>query len=274
MSSSRERTDVQHPKIALLGNGAIGREIIQASRRLPLGPPIDTVVVRPAACRDTARALGPDIRVCAELPADINLLLECAGHEAVQTTVLHALRSGVECAIVSSGALSDAHLAQDLEQAASEGRTRLHILSGAIGGIDALSAARRAGLDSVLYVGRKPPLAWKGTAAEQQLNLAALDEPTTFFSGSARLAAAAFPKNANVAATVSLAGMGFDRTQVQLIADPGITENMHEFHAKGVFGEIRVCMSMKPLAHNPKTSAMTVWSAIRFLQSTGLGVMT
>ena len=265
---------MQAQKVALLGYGAIGQEIIQACRRMPAGPQIHAVMVRPAAVEETARVLGPGIQVCSELPPDTTLLLECAGHEAVKTTVLKALRSGIESAIVSSGALSDASLALNLDQAAIEGRTRLHILSGAIGGIDALSAAASAGLDSVVYMGRKPPLAWKGTDAEKLLNLNDLREPTTFFTGSARLAASAFPKNANVAATVSLAGIGFDRTQVQLIADPGITENMHEFHAKGVFGEMQVRLSIKPLAHNPKTSALTVWSVVRFLQSTGLGLMT
>lgn len=264
---------MQQRKVALLGYGAIGQEIIKSCRLLPLGPQISTVVVRASACKETARDLGSDIQVSTELPSDVNLLIECAGHEAVKTTVLDALRSGVESAIVSSGALSDAILAQDLEQAAIKGRTRLHILSGAIGGIDALSAAQRVGLDSVVYVGRKPPHAWKGTDAERLLDLTALNEPATFFSGSARLAAATFPKNANVAATVSLAGIGFDRTQVRLIADPNITENTHEFHAKGVFGEIQIRMSIKPLALNPKTSALTVWSAVRFLQSTGLGLI-
>ena len=257
----------------MLGYGAIGQEIIKSCRLLPLGPQISTVVVRASARKETARDLGSDIQVSTELPSDVNLLIECAGHEAVKTTVLDALRSGVESAIVSSGALSDAILAQDLEQAAIKGRTRLHILSGAIGGIDALSAAQRVGLDSVVYVGRKPPHAWKGTDAERLLDLTSLNEPATFFSGSARLAAATFPKNANVAATVSLAGIGFDRTQVRLIADPNITENTHEFHAKGVFGEIQIRMSIKPLALNPKTSALTVWSAVRFLQSTGLGLI-
>ena len=129
---------------------------------MPLGPQISTVVVRASAFRETARDLGSDIQVSTELPSDVNLLIECAGHEAVKTTVLDALRSGVESAIVSSGALSDAILAQDLEQAAIKGRTRLHILSGAIGGIDALSAAQRVGLDSVLYVVENPRTPGRG----------------------------------------------------------------------------------------------------------------
>lgn len=265
---------MQNRKVALLGYGAIGQEIIKACRRLPSGPQVDTVIVRPTACLETARLLGSGIQVCSELPADTTLLVECAGHQAVKHVVLDALRSGVESAVVSSGALSDANLALALEQAAVEGQTRLHILSGALGGIDALSAAQRAGLESVVYVGRKPPHAWKGTDAERLVDLTALHEPATFFSGSARLAAAAFPKNANVAATVALAGLGFDRTQVRLIADPGITENMHEFHAKGVLGEIQVRMAITPLPHNPKTSALTAWSVVRFLQSTGMGVLT
>lgn len=265
---------MQKQSIALLGYGAIGQEILRACQGFPVGPQISTVIVRPSCLDEVSRMLGPHIRVSAELPADTTLLLECAGHEAVKAFVPDALRSGIETAIVSSGALSDFSLAEELEQAAISGQTRLHILSGAIGGIDALTAARRAGLDSVIYTGRKPAQAWRGTDAEQLVNLSDLSAPVTFFSGNARLAAAKFPKNANVAATVSLAGLGFDRTQVRLVADPGITENMHEFQASGDFGEIHIRLSIKPLAHNPKTSALTVWSAVRFLQSTTCGLMT
>ncbi|MDP4835929.1 MAG: aspartate dehydrogenase [Burkholderiales bacterium] len=264
---------MQQRKVALLGYGAMGKEIIKSCRLTPLGPQIQTVIVRRAACKETAYDLGSGIQVCSELPADTNLLIECAGHEVVKTTVLDALRSGVESAIVSSGALYDLQVAQGLEQAAIEGQTRLHLLSGAIGGIDALAAAQRIGLDSVVYVGRKPPNAWKGTDAERHINLTNLCGPVTFFSGNARMAAVAFPKNANVAATVSLAGIGFDRTQVRLIADPDITENTHEFHAKGKFGEIQIRMAIKPLASNPKTSALTVWSVVRFLHSVSFGLI-
>jgi aspartate dehydrogenase len=205
------------------------------------------------------------VTVLDAVPPDAQLVLECAGHSALTEQVLPALARGIECAVLSVGALSAPGLPEALEDAARAGRTQLHLLPGAMAGIDALSAARLAGLEEVRYTGRKPPAGWRGTPAEDLLDLAALREPTEFLHASAREAARLYPKNANVAATLSLAGLGLDRTQVRLIADPTVSENIHEVHARGAFGELHLRLQGRPLPENPKTSALTVLSALRFL---------
>ena len=253
--------------VALIGFGAIGRSL--AERAVALGGlGIASVVVRSARVTDVQMQLdqlGLKARAVDVVPADANLALECAGHQALHAHVLPALSRGIECAVLSVGALSESGLPEKLEAAARSGNTRLTLLSGAIGGIDALAAARLAGLNEVIYTGRKPPQGWKGSPAEAVVNLDALAIATPIFEGSARDAARLYPKNANVAATLSLAGIGLDATRVRLIADPAVTENIHEVEARGAFGEMRLTMRGKPLADNPKTSALTVLSALRFL---------
>jgi aspartate dehydrogenase len=257
-------------RIALIGCGAIGTAALELLRE-DTGLTVAAIVVPQEAiaqAQATAAKLAAGARVVTSVPPEgIDLVVEAAGHAAIEAHVLPALQRGTPCVVASVGALSTPGFAEKLEAAAAAGRTQVQLIAGAIGAIDALAAARVGGLDVVRYTGRKPPQAWKGTPAEQGRDLAALATETVIFEGSAREAAQLYPKNANVAATVSLAGLGLDRTQVRLIADPAVCDNVHTVEAEGAFGRFELTMRNKPLAANPKTSALTVYSAVRALRN-------
>ena len=259
-------------RIALIGCGAIGAALLELVKD-DAGLTVAAIVV-PGRSADAARAVAqrfaPRAEVAQAVPAEgIDLVVEAAGHGAIEQHILPALRRGVPCIVASVGSLSAQGMPEQLEAAAREGGTQAQLIAGAIGAIDALAAARIGGLETVRYTGRKPPRAWKGTPAEQGRDLDALAAETVIFEGSAREAAARFPKNANVAATVSLAGLGLDQTRVRLIADPAVSENVHQVEAEGAFGRFELTMSNRPLAANPKTSALTVYSAVRALRAWG-----
>ncbi|VCU68470.1 L-aspartate dehydrogenase [Pigmentiphaga humi] len=255
-------------RISMIGSGAIGTSVLSLLKNDP-DVSVDSVIVAEHTL-EQARAAIAEIAPKAQVVTRLDeagqrpdLLVECAGHGALRAHVLPALEQGIPCVVVSIGALSDVELARELEAAAARGKTQIQLLSGAIGGIDALAAARIGGLDSVVYTGSKPALAWKDTPADGQFELEALTEPTVIFEGPAGEAARLFPKNANVAATLSLAGVGLDKTRVRLIADPASKENVHHVEANGAFGSFEITMRGKPLAANPKTSALTVYSVVR-----------
>lgn len=253
-------------RVALIGCGAIGTSVLELLKGDTALAVVAIVVPEDGVA--AAQRLVPGVPVASSVPATgIDLVVETAGHAAIEEHVLPALARGTPCIVASVGALSAAGLAERLEAAATAGRTQVQLIAGAIGAIDALAAARIGGLDSVRYTGRKPPQAWKGTPAEQGRDLDALAEETVIFEGSAREAAQLYPKNANVAATVSLAGLGLDKTLVRLIADPAIADNVHTVEAEGAFGSFELTMRNKPLAANPKTSALTVYSAVRALRN-------
>ena len=190
---------------------------------------------------------------------------ECASHVAVRDHGAAILAAGCDFVVISIGALSDDNLRSQLIDAARRGGARLVLPPGAVGGVDALAAAKLSGLESVVYSGRKPPKAWKGSPAEELLALDSLTEPTIFFEGSARTAASDYPFNANVAATLALAGLGLDATQVRLIADPDITRNVHEVAVRSRCGDFTVRLEGRPSPANPKTSLMAGYSVARDL---------
>ena len=113
------------------------------------------------------------------------------------------------------------------------------------------------------YQGCKSPNSWRGSYAEQLVDLDQVTEATVFYAGTAREAAQKFPANANVAATIALAGVGMDETWVELMVDPHITQNKHTIIAKGRFGQMSIEMIGVPLESNPKTSTLAALSVIR-----------
>ena len=248
-------------RIGLIGEGAIGAYVARelAARGLEAWPRI----VRSGGERN-----GEGLRVTCvdELPNDTTLMIDCAGHAALAEHGPAILERGIDLLTVSLGALADTALHKRLEQAARAGGARLHLASGAIGALDCLQAARVGGLDRVRYIGRKPPRGWMGSPAENMLDLDRLAQAATHFAGTARQAATDYPKNANVAAAVALAGIGFQHTQVELIADPAITANVHEIEASGAFGRFTFHIEGSALPDNPKSSALAAMSVVAALE--------
>lgn len=242
-------------RFGVIGNGAIARYV-----RNHLGDPAVTLLHRPPQY-DT-----PWIGEVDQIPDGIDLMIDCAGHAALAQHGPSILRRGIPLVTVSLGALADEDLHRQLETAAQEGQTQLHLASGAIGALDCLRAARVGTLETVTYCGRKPPIGWRGSPAEDHLDLDGLKDAKAHFQGTARQASLLYPKNANVAAAVALAGLGFDETEVTLIADPAVTANIHEVQAIGSFGSFSFRIEGRALPDNPKSSALAAMSAVAAAQ--------
>lgn len=251
--------------IALIGDGAIAG-YVQAA----MPNEVKTLLVR--SDRVQAEPIPQHISHVADLPQDTDLVVDCAGHGALRTYGPDILGAGFDLVTVSIGALADDELAGALRAAGKTGGARLHLASGAVGALDCLQAAQVGTLTEVRYVGRKPPAGWRGSLAEETVDLEAVTQGAfVHFNGSARDAALRYPKNANVAAAVALAGLGFDATRVELIADADINANIHEIHASGDFGRFTFRIEGDTLPDNPRTSAlaaMSVVAAIRARQDT------
>lgn len=251
-------------RLVLIGWGAIGVEVARllSARQAP----VDLVAV---GVRDTARDLPyPMITDPSHLFAlRPDLVVEAAGRAAVMPWGQAALAAGADFAPASTSAFADDGMLGKLLTLARTHHRQILIPPGALGGIDALSAAARLPLLSVTHEVTKPALAWKGTEAETLCDLPSLTAAHCFFEGTARQAAKAFPQNANVALITALAGMGPDATTLRLIADPLATANRHRVTAIGDFGRMEITLDNAPLAHNPKSSALTALSLVRLIEN-------
>ena len=257
--------------IVLIGYGAIGRVVAQGLADAAGQARLVAVLVREERVDEARAALAAEVPVITSLEGIAetkpDLIVECAGQGAVAEHGEVALAAGSDFLVISTGALADDSVRERLRDTAAHNGSRMVLPAGAIAGIDGLAALREGGLDRVRYTSTKPPVAWKGTPAEAAFNLDGLLQTTVIFTGPAGEAAQRYPKNANLAATVALAGAGFDKTEVQLIADPAAKVNRSRIEAEGALGELRVEMRGAPMPDNPKTSAVTAYSILHAIRN-------
>lgn len=203
-----------------------------------------------------------------ELIDACDLIVECASQEAVLKYALPAVQKGKDLMILSVGAFQNSDFRSSLQKEAVKHHSKIYIPSGAIAGTDGLKSAAAAHLSSVSVTTRKPlsGLAGSPYLTENNIDLDQIKEPTLIFEGQAAEAVLAFPKNVNVCATVSLCGIGFDETVVRIIADPTISENIHELEVHGDFGHMKMTIENKPSPQNPKTSYLAALSAVSALK--------
>jgi aspartate dehydrogenase len=202
------------------------------------------------------------------LASGADIVVEAASQDAVRTFGKVILEDGKDMMVMSVGALADKDLLAELLQVAAKKGGRIYVPTGAIAGIDAIRSARHL-LDSVTLTTTKNPKALAGAPffETSKIKLDSIAKSTVIYEGAAVEAVRAFPANVNVAAVLSLAGIGVDKTHVRIVADPQAITNQHEIVATGSFGEIRITVNNVPSPGNPKTSFLAVLSAIECIRS-------
>jgi len=260
-------------RIALLGAGTIARLVLDHVRSGAL-PGIEVVAIagRPGSARALALGREFDLPVVtgreALLASEPEAVLEAASHEAVREYLVPLLDSGIKVVVLSAGALADDSLRGAAEQAAARSGAMLYVPSGGIGGLDALKAACAAGVDEASIQVAKPPAAWENIPYVEALgiDLRRLRTAQILFEGPAREGVPHFPQNVNIAAVLSMAGIGFDRTRLTVVADPAITRNTHTIRVSGRSGRFSIVLENIPAPENPKTAWLACYSALAALR--------
>ena len=195
-----------------------------------------------------------------------DLVVEAASGAAVREWGAAALECAPRFVITSTNVLADDVFFEQLKATARKNGSQIVLSPGALGGIDALAAARCQPIYNVLHRIQKPAKSWPtGSSSSGDC---ADGSRRTIFTGSARQAASSFPLNANCTVASAMAGIGLDQTRVELISDPDAKLNQHEIFASGAFGTLSVKIENNPLATNPKSSELAALSLVRVIDNT------
>lgn len=253
--------------VGLIGYGAIGRELARALLADKAHRYRISLLTRSAGAdpngADDRLARVKDFLLLAPRPV---VIIEAAGQQAVAEEVPRLLEAGIPVILASIGALADDVLRARLERIAEEHHASLILPPGAVGGLDYLRAAALTRPVEVRYTSRKPPAAWRDELAAKGLSDESVIDELVLFEGPARQAAALFPKNLNVAATLAVAGIGMDETRVRVVVDPRVSANSHEVDISSPLGRACFTFVNTPSPDNPKTSriaAFSLYSAVR-----------
>ncbi len=270
----------KHPNIktlnvGLIGCGAIGTTLAEAiddgrAGKIKLIIVHDSIIQR---SKNLIRRLSKKPKI-AKNPEqliknkNVDLIIEAASQDAVRQYAEKVLRADKDLMIMSVGALVDYKLFRRVRSLAEKTGRRIYVPSGAIAGLDGVRAAAIGKINEVILTTRKPPKGLKDAPFIQQekIDLDAVSVAKKIYEGPALEACKLFPNNVNVAAALSLAGIGPERTIVRMVADPGISRNIHEISVRGEFGELKVRVENVPSPENPKTSYLAAVSAIASLR--------
>ncbi len=237
-------------RVGLIGCGAIGTVLAEAiERKLILCDELVVFDIDIPKAQKLKQTLNFPIKIVGNIDelfaAKPKVIVEAAGQQAVQEYYDKLLASRANFIIMSTGALLDLNTSSP----------KLHFPAGAIGGLDALSAAANAGIDELTLTSRKNPIALGKTNTETSI----------IYEGYAEEAAKQFPREMNVAATLALT-VKPTKVKVKVISDPAVKRNTHEIQVKWRFGEMTMRFANDPHPDNPHTSALAAWSAIKLLQ--------
>lgn len=252
-------------RVGLAGFGAVGQQVATAIDGGELGVTLAAITSRDLEkARTRAASLlqkSPPVVPLAEAVALSDLIVEAAPASAFPEIARTTLEGGKALLVLSVGALLGHE--EEYTQLARRHDATIHVASGAIGGLDAITSASAGRVDAVVMTTRKPPQGLAGAPYLEAHGIDVLDlsEPRVVFEGSAREACQGFPANVNVSAAVSLAGIGADRTRIRIIADPTIDRNMHDVEITGEFGRFTVHIENVPTP-NPRSGVLTALSVV------------